>query len=61
VNILSFFNNIRWIYTRHADDKTMAHAILFEHIKNYGNPSHMVFYVDGAPTLEKKETHRGQN
>ena len=48
VDVLSFFNNIRWIYTRHADDKTMAHAILFEHIKKYGNPSRMVFYVDGA-------------
>ncbi|KAF9126356.1 hypothetical protein BGW39_006692 [Mortierella sp. 14UC] len=56
VDVLSFFNNIRRIYTKHPD-KTKAHTILFEHIKKYGNPSRMVFYVDGAPALEKQATH----
>ncbi|KAK5815552.1 hypothetical protein F5H01DRAFT_405658 [Linnemannia elongata] len=61
VDVLSFFTKIRGIYTKHADDKTKAQAILFEHLKKYGDPSHMVFYVDGAPALEKKETHRERN
>ena len=39
----------------------MAHAILFEHIKKYGNPTRMVFYVDGAPAFEKKGIHRARN
>lgn len=61
VDVLSFFTKIRGIYTKHADDKTKAQAILFEHLKKYGDPSHMVFYVDGAPAFEKKETHRERN
>ncbi|OAQ24036.1 hypothetical protein K457DRAFT_24528, partial [Linnemannia elongata AG-77] len=61
VDVLSFFTKIRYIYTKHANDKTMAQAILFEHLRKYGNPSRMVFYVDGAPALEKKETHRERN
>ncbi|KAG9063354.1 hypothetical protein KI688_004236 [Linnemannia hyalina] len=61
VDVLSFFNNIRGINIRHTDNKTRAHAILFEHLKKYGNPSRMVFYVDGAPALEKKETHHERN
>ena len=61
VDVLSFFTTIRRIYTKHTDDKPMAHAILFEHLKKYGNPSRMVFYVDGAPAFEKKETHRERN
>jgi hypothetical protein len=61
VDVLSFFTKIRTIYTKHADDKQMAHTILFGHLKKYGNPSHMVFYVDGAPAFEKRETHRKRN
>ncbi|KAF9123680.1 hypothetical protein BGW39_008793, partial [Mortierella sp. 14UC] len=61
VDVLSLFTKIRRIYTKHSDDKTRAHSILFEHLKKYGNPSHMVFYVDGAPAFEKKETHRERN
>ncbi|KAF9130429.1 hypothetical protein BGX30_013492 [Mortierella sp. GBA39] len=61
VDVLCFFNNIRGIYARHADNKTRAHAIFFEHLNKYGNPSRMVFYVDSAPALEKKETHHERN
>ncbi|KAF8939596.1 hypothetical protein BGZ58_009202 [Dissophora ornata] len=61
IDVLSFHNKIRRIYTKHAEDKTKAHAILFELLKKYGNPSRMAFYVDGAPALEKKETHRERN
>ncbi|KAG0303665.1 hypothetical protein BGZ97_001810, partial [Linnemannia gamsii] len=61
VDVLSFFTKIRRVYTRHSDNKAKAHIILFEHIIKYGNPSHMVFYVDGAPAFEKKETHRKRN
>ncbi|KAG0042699.1 hypothetical protein BGZ83_000177 [Gryganskiella cystojenkinii] len=28
-----------------------------DYLKNFGDPSRMVFYVDGSPALEKKETH----
>ncbi|KAK3812333.1 MAG: hypothetical protein J3R72DRAFT_462984, partial [Linnemannia gamsii] len=58
VDVLSFFTKIQRIYTKHSDDTTRAHSILLEHLKKYGDPSHMVFYVDGAPAFEKKETHR---
>ena len=43
---------------KHADDRTMARVVLFKHLKKFSDPSRMVFYVDGAPALEKKETHR---
>ncbi|KAF8928787.1 hypothetical protein BGZ47_001441, partial [Haplosporangium gracile] len=63
VNILSFFHKIREIYTTHADNKQLAHSILLEHIKKYGNPlrMRMAFYVDGAPAFKKRETRLKRN
>ncbi|KAG0007546.1 hypothetical protein BGZ81_004782, partial [Podila clonocystis] len=58
VDVLTFFSKICRAYTKHADVKTIACSILFEHLKKFGDPSCMVFYVDGTPALEKKETHR---
>ncbi|KAF9906575.1 hypothetical protein EC991_000450 [Linnemannia zychae] len=46
------------MFAKYSDGKIMAHSILFEHLKMYGDPAYMIFYVDGFPTLEKKETHR---
>ncbi|KAF9934645.1 hypothetical protein FBU30_000969 [Linnemannia zychae] len=61
VDVLTFYNKIRWTYTKYAHDKPKAHGILFAHIKNYGDPLRMVYYVDGVPAMEKKETHRKRN
>jgi hypothetical protein len=61
VEALSFFNIIRRIYTTHANDKPKAHALLFEHLRKYGDPLRMSFYVDGTPALEKKETRLERN
>ncbi|KAF9280673.1 hypothetical protein BGZ68_007096, partial [Mortierella alpina] len=58
LDVLSFFNKIRWIYTRYKDDKVKAHSILFEHLKQFGDPAHTVYYVDGYPAIEKEATHR---
>ncbi|KAF9983597.1 hypothetical protein BGZ75_004918 [Mortierella antarctica] len=58
VHVLSFFHKIRWIYTRHTDDKIIAHAVLLAHINKFGDPSRMVYYVEGYPALEKQDTHR---
>ncbi|KAG0304586.1 hypothetical protein BGZ98_005304 [Dissophora globulifera] len=35
-----------------------AHGTLFTHMKKFGDPSRMVFYVDEAEATEKKDTHR---
>ncbi|KAF9565018.1 hypothetical protein EC968_004278 [Mortierella alpina] len=56
IDVLSFFNKIRSIYTEHADDKVKAHSILHAHLKKFDDPLHMVYYVDGLPALEK-DTH----
>ncbi|KAF8933684.1 hypothetical protein BGZ47_010763, partial [Haplosporangium gracile] len=58
VDVFTFFNRVREIYTKHADDKTTAHVILFDYFKKFGDSLRMVFYVDGVPALEKKETYR---
>ncbi|KAG9071286.1 hypothetical protein KI688_005497 [Linnemannia hyalina] len=61
VDVLSFYSKILWAYIKYAHDKSKAHAILFAHIKKYGDPLRMVFYVDGLPALEKKEAHHERN
>ncbi|KAF9930130.1 hypothetical protein BGZ67_005985 [Mortierella alpina] len=58
VHVLSFFHKIRWIYTRHTDDKIITHAVLLAHINKFGDPSRMVYYVEGYLALEKQDTHR---
>ncbi|KAF8943175.1 hypothetical protein BGZ47_005701, partial [Haplosporangium gracile] len=60
IDVLSFFKKIRWIYTKHAGDKTKAHTMLLAYLKKFGDPLRMVYYVDGVPALEKKETHRAR-
>lgn len=57
VDVLSFFCIIRRLCLQYADDKEKFHYALLAHLKKFGDPSRMVFYVDGAPALEKKETH----
>ncbi|KAF9926329.1 hypothetical protein FBU30_004096 [Linnemannia zychae] len=52
---------IRELYTRYSDDKTKAYTTLLEHLEKYRNSSRMMFYVDGAPALEKQETHCRRN
>ncbi|KAF8904151.1 hypothetical protein BGZ58_006531, partial [Dissophora ornata] len=39
VDVLTFFNKIRGINIKHVDDKKMVHAILFKHLKKFGDPS----------------------
>ncbi|KAF9153146.1 hypothetical protein BG015_004007 [Linnemannia schmuckeri] len=60
IDVLSFFKKIRWIYTKHAGDKTKAYTIPLAHLKKFGDPLRMVYYVDGVLALEKKETHRAR-
>ncbi|KAF9140353.1 hypothetical protein BGX20_007550, partial [Mortierella sp. AD010] len=58
VDVASFFSVIRSTYIKNTEDKTKAHQALLGYISRFGDISRMVFYVDGATAVEKKETHR---
>ena len=56
VDVLSFYGVINEAYSRHTPEK--SHLILEEHIMRFGSKENLVLYIDGGPSLEKKETGR---
>lgn len=52
-----YFPSIRWAYTTFSDNKELAHSAMERILGRLGTKDNLVFYVDGHPAEEKRDTH----